>query len=151
MSGDEGKEPGGGTILAFFRPSTRSHWQLNDKIKLSESLDFVDFSGLDVLEAGSMSWTVAVVSQESKGLFLGTLNAKKDAKKPAGVDFYVEKEGFTVLSFPSGYCNVEGVSFLPGSGASTFNLATVSDKSKSDQPETCLDKAQSVQLWKVTL
>jgi hypothetical protein len=130
-SGDAGKKPGGGTILVYYRAnsSNSTSWVYNDKIRLPDELDFIDYSGLDVRLGGGGGqgrqsdrngetdssdgawWDIAVVSQESSALFWGALVAETDESKPSGVDWKVF--GTTgVYKFPSGYCNIEGIAFL---------------------------------------
>ena len=91
---------------------------------------FSDYSDIALRPMPDGSVKVAVTSQESKALWVGTLSASSWSLS-----------GGTVYSFPgSSYCNVEGVTFL-----SNTRFAMVSDMTSSGGG--CNDKDESVHIF----
>ena len=122
-AGIKGQAAGHGTILVYYQ-NNQSAWMSDQKIHLPRDLHFQDFSGLDVRPRTAMSGDLAVVSQESHGLFVGKYVITIDTRKPSGYAFHLSKEveDRTVYEFPARYCNIEGITFLEtvpgGSGSS---------------------------------
>lgn len=153
--GGQGKTPGSGTILVYYAPlpapgaAAPSEWMYNDKIRLPETLSFIDFSGVDVRWQGNNILEIVVTSQESSGLWLGSVAAEVDSGKPAGIDWSVSSTS-AVYAFSAqedSYCNIEGASFL--SDPSLHNhVVVVSDRPKSSQPSSCDAKGESVHLFR---
>jgi hypothetical protein len=89
---------------------------------------------------GTGLYKVAIVSQESSQLWVGTFNAKTWSFQGNG----------TVYDFPKGqsgetvYCNVEGVTFL-----SSNQIAVASDAKKTDQSDACAAKDQSLHIFNI--
>jgi hypothetical protein len=161
QKGDTGRTPGNGKVLVFWAQNNDTSFVYNDKIALPSNLPFVDFSGLDAraVPGKTDEFQVAVVSQTTSSLWLGNIQAVDDASKPSGIDFSVTGGGAggDQYTFPLNargelqYCNVEGVSFLaPGAGTSAnTRLAFASDKAKSDQPDSCAAKDQSIHIFEL--
>ncbi|MDG2223009.1 MAG: LpqB family beta-propeller domain-containing protein, partial [Rubripirellula sp.] len=79
---------------------------------------------------------VAVVSQESKRLWIGEINDTFDGFNQTVGDVY---------RFPTdNYCNVEGVSWV-----SDDQLVMVSDRCKKNQKKRCREKDQSIHLFRI--
>ena len=161
QSGKDGKTPGHGNVLVFWLENNGTSFTYNDKINLPSRLPFVDFSGLDsrLIPGHTDEFQLAVVSQTTSSLWLGNVVARPDTTKPSGLDFAVigDGEGGPDYTFPltSGgdlqYCNVEGVSFLTPFSSTKTRLAFASDKAKSDQPDSCLAKGQSIHIFDVPM
>ena len=130
-AGCEGKEVGGGTIQVFEKKKKK--WKLTRSIKLPRTLQFVDYSGLDI----SADNTLAVTSQESSALWVGKLD----------INAWKVQDGGTIYTFPKSkkgkitYCNIEGVSWI-----SKDQLVVVSDAKKKSQPKACKKKEQSIHI-----
>lgn len=97
---------------------------------------FDDYSDIALYPVGDGSYKVAITSQESRQVWVGTLSASG-----WGIG------GGKIYDFPSsGYCNIEGVTFL-----SSTKLAMVSDEYKVPQGQTaetaCYTKEQSVHIF----
>lgn len=123
---DDTSDRGHGRIKALRHEG--STWTTETSIHIPGAASFKDYSDIAVLDQGDGTFKVAITSQESKKLWIGTLRASSLSFIDAG----------SVFSFPSsGYCNVEGVSFL-----SATRLALVSDKTKDGSP--CPLKEQMV-------
>lgn len=121
---------GGGRIQVFLRAED-GNWNWEDEVKLPAKAEFKDYSAIAV--DGNR---VAVVSQQSKRLWLGEIDESGRGFRGDG----------RVLRFPdSSYCNVEGVSWL-----SESRIVTVSDRRKSKkkkkQPKACAEKDQSIHI-----
>jgi hypothetical protein len=129
--GEDGRRPGGGRVHVFVEGSGR--WQREHTIRLPESLRFTDYSSMSV--AGDR---VAVVSQESSGLWVGRF---------ARSSWDLVDEG-TTYSFPRDrqgrtlYGTVEGVSWLAGD-----EVVVVSDRAKPTQPSRFGAKDESVHVF----
>jgi hypothetical protein len=163
-AGDEGRDQGHGIILVYYLNSASSAWMYNDQIHLP--VPFTDFSGMDVRarkeESVEMSESetgaerrdrlvvghIAVVSQESRGLFLGQYVVRRDETKPSGFSFNMSEmtsSSAALYTFPKEYCNIEGVTFLESG-----EIGVVSDKRKRSQDQECSVKDQSVHLFHVS-
>jgi hypothetical protein len=89
---------------------------------------------------GTGLYTVAIVSQESSQLWIGTFDAKTWTFQGSGTvyDFPKNNLGQTV------YCNVEGVTFL-----SATRIAVASDAKKDTQPDECGTEDQSLHIFDI--
>ena len=117
---------------AAFRSSpgrAEDNWTWSHEMSLPETAEFEDYAGLAI--DGDR---VAVVSQDSRRLWLGALDNAGRAFRDAGV----------VYRFPKSYCNVEGVSWLSGN-----RIIVVSDRCKKKQKKRCGDKDQSIHLFDI--
>ncbi|MBT4838811.1 MAG: hypothetical protein HON94_15855 [Methylococcales bacterium] len=137
--GKKGKKPGKGRVLVF---QLKDHiWQRIAKIKLPKTLNFKDFSGIDIQKN-----KIAIVSQASSALWVSEITSKFRKKKASWK--WKIKQG-NVYSFPKKkgktiYCNIEGVSWKNES-----TLVFVSDKKKKKQAKRCKKKDQSVHLFRL--
>jgi hypothetical protein len=86
---------------------------------------------------GTGLYKVAITSQASSKLWIGTFNAKTWSFG-SGTTYEFPKSGSQTI-----YCNVEGVTFL-----SSTRIAVVSDAANENQPE-CLDKDQSIHIFDI--
>jgi hypothetical protein len=131
--GKEGEIPGGGRVHVFQRGERQ--WERVGKIRLPETVQFVDYSGIAV--AGDR---IAVISQMSSELWVGQL-------APSGWE--VTGDG-TCYALPRGadggivYGTAEGVSWV-----APDQLVMVSDKAKPDQDPRCRDKDQSIHIFRI--
>ena len=131
--GSAGREPGGGRVQVFGRQ--RQGWDHVATIRLPELLPFHDYSSVAV--AGGR---IAVLSQESSALWLGTLHAPAWEVADDGViyRFPVDSEGKTV------YGNAEGVAWL-----STDRVVVVSDRVKVAQHRRHRAKDESIHVFTI--
>jgi len=131
--GKEGEIPGGGRVHVFQRGDRQ--WERVGKIRLPETVLFVDYSGIAV--AGDR---IAVISQMSSALWVGQL-------APSGWE--VTGAG-TCYALPRGadggivYGTAEGVSWM-----APDQLVMVSDKAKPEQDRRCRDKDQSIHIFRI--
>lgn len=137
-SGSAGREGGKGRILLFQRGVRR--WEHVGTIKLPKSVEFADYSSLDLRDG-----RIAVVSQESSAVWVATLKAE-----PAGLDDLWEGDG-RILLFPRDkkgrvvYCNMEGISLLGEN-----RVIVVSDRAKpGKQPGHCAGRDQSIHIFSI--
>lgn len=128
-AGKKGKRVGGGTIKVFEKKKKR--WKLIQTINLPKTLQFVDYSGLDIRTDN----TLAITSQESSALWIGKLDIEHWQVIGEGkvYTFAKSKKGKTI------YCNIEGVAWINDN-----QLVVVSDAKKSSQPKACKKKEQSI-------
>jgi len=130
--GSRGREPGGGRIHVFEQRGTR--WPHVATVRLPASLPFRDYSALSAARG-----QLAVVSQESSALWVGSLEPQGWAVRDGGAlyGFPRDRKGEVV------YCNVEGVSWIGDQ-----ELAMVSDRLKArDQAGRCRAKAESIHVF----
>lgn len=123
-----GSLPGAIKVLA----QSGTSWVTEATLYLPSSANFADFSDIALLPQQDGTFKVAVTSQESKRLWIGTLSATSWSFLDSG----------TVYAFPSSsYCNIEGVTFL-----SATQLAMVSDMT-TDTTSPCNDKDEMVHVF----
>lgn len=122
--------PRRGAILVMSQVS--GGWQASTTLlQLPSAVQFADYSDLALTLNGDGSYKVAVTSQESKKLWIGTLSATSWSFIGDG----------TVYPMPSAdYCNVEGVTFI-----SPTRVALVSDLNKNGG--TCSNKDQMIHIF----
>jgi hypothetical protein len=129
--GEAGREPGGGRVHVFAEGAGR--WEREHTIRLPESLRFIDYSSISVSRD-----RVAVVSQESSGLWVGRF-------APSSWDLLDEGRTYSFPRDPRGktvYGTVEGVSWL-----SEDEVVVVSDRAKPTQPSRMREKDESVHVF----
>jgi hypothetical protein len=120
-----------GGRVDVFRREKDGNWSASHKIRLPKQVNFEDYSALAYLDG-----QVAVVSQASARVWVARIDFKKRAIVPGSS---------TVYRFPSkSYGNVEGVAWL-----TKDTLVAVSDRSKSDQPNRCARKDQSIHIFRI--
>jgi len=126
--GTAGRRPGGGRIHVFRRAPLV--WKREATIRLPKDLDFIDYASVAV-----RGDRIAVVSQSSSALWIGTL---------ATTGFAVEESG-TVYTLPRDadhrvvYGTVEGVSWLTDD-----RLVMVSDRAEGNTPAQEKDRSLHV-------
>ena len=137
-SGKKGRKPGKGRIQLFRRAV--DEWEHTDTIKLPKSVQFEDYSSLDL-----QNRYVTVVSQETSAIWVGRVR-----KDPVSLDDLWEDDGHVYL-FPRDrdgkiiFCNLEGITWLK-KGV----FAVVSDKAKSGkQSKRCKRKDQSIHIFRL--
>ncbi len=131
--GDPSKQPGNGRIKVF--ETAGDNWSYVASIDLPDSVEFIDFSGLDL-----RGDRVAVTSQESSALWVGRLDPNKWQISGAGRIYVFPKS----TSGEKTYCNVEGVSWIDDT-----TIVVVSDAKKDDDPRSCKNKEQSIHVFEI--
>jgi len=133
QGGEEGRVPGGGRIHVFQRG--RHHWDRVAKIRLPETVLFVDYSGIAV--DGDR---IAVVSQVSSALWVGNLASSGWQVTGAGTSYALPRHaGGGIL-----YGTAEGVSWI-----APDQVVMVSDKAKPGQDHRCRAKDQSIHIFRI--
>ncbi|HET9621070.1 MAG TPA: hypothetical protein VFP84_06880 [Kofleriaceae bacterium] len=119
----------GGTGQIIVMAQNSGSWTSVQTLNLPSAVQFKDYSDIGLFPNGDGSYKVAVTSQESKALWIGTLSATSWAFLDDG----------TIYPMPSSaYCNIEGVTWLNAS-----QLAVVSDQNNSSDT-TCDLKDQMI-------
>lgn len=126
-----GKIPGNGRIQVYRKASDA--WVHENTLKLPKAAAFIDYSGLAV-----RGDRLAVVSQESSALWVGTLAADEWGCNDDGQVYRFPRKNKDKVV----YCNIEGVDWF-----SDDRIIVVSDKTKSDQKKRCRDQDQSIHLF----
>jgi hypothetical protein len=132
-AGARGNTPGGGRIHVLQRSG--QWWQPIAQIRLPSSLEFRDYSALALRDD-----RIAVVSQKSSRLWVGTLRRKNWTIAGDGRTYEFPRT-------PKGkrlYCTVEGIDWL---SATTF--VTVSDLRKKGYPDRCGRTDQSIHIFRL--
>jgi len=131
--GAAGRVPGGGRIHVFRRG--RRNWKRMGKIRLPETVLFEDYSGMAV--TGDR---IAVISQRSSALWLGTLAPSDWQVIGAGTSYALPRasDGGIV------YGTLEGVSWV-----APDQVVMVSDKAKPAQGLRCRAKDQSIHIFRI--
>lgn len=123
-------ERGGGLIHAFTREGGGG-WTWLCEILLPKSAEFEDYASIAYCDG-----RLAVVSQASARLWVAEVDREAHKLIP-GTE--------AVYRFPKkSYGNVEGIAWL-----SEDTLVAVSDRKKSDQPERCAKKDQSIHVFRI--
>jgi len=137
-SGKKGRKPGKGRIQLF--RSAEDEWEHAGTIKLPKSVQFEDYSSLDLQDR-----YVTVVSQQTSAVWVGRVR-----KDPSSLNDLWEDEGQIYL-FPRNsngqiiFCNLEGITWLKKG-----LFAVVSDKAKSNkQSKRCKRKDQSIHIFQL--
>ncbi len=131
--GAAGRVPGGGRIQVFQRG--RHHWDRVGKIRLPETVLFVDYSGISV--TGNR---IAVISQVSSALWLGDLAPSDWQVTGAGRSYALPRDADGSII----YGTAEGVSWI-----GPDQLVMVSDKTKPEQDRRCQAKDQSIHIFRI--
>lgn len=125
------KEHSGSGLLYVFRRAYDGTWVTEREIELPPSARFKDYAAIALRQN-----RVAVVSQESRRVWIGEINDAFNGFNQMVGDVY---------RFPTdNYCNVEGVSWV-----SDNQLVMVSDCCKKDQKKRCREKDQSIHLFQI--
>src|SRR4051812_32481087 len=126
--GKAGRRPGGGRIHVFRRGSLV--WKRDATIHLPKDLDFVDYASVAV-----RGDRIAVVSQSSSALWVGTLATTGFAVEDSGTTYEFPRDaGHRVV-----YGTVEGVSWLTDD-----RLVMVSDRAEGNTPARAKDRSLHV-------
>jgi hypothetical protein len=121
---------GGGRIDAFVRGMDGT-WEGSHQIKLPKQAEFEDYSAL-AYEDGQ----IAVASQASARLWVARIDEEKKIIVPGSGKRF---------RFPSkSYGNIEGIAWL-----SADTMVAVSDRAKSNQPDRCTKKDQSIHIFRL--
>ncbi len=131
--GAAGRVPGGGRIHVFQRGHHR--WDRVAKIRLPETLLFVDYSGIAV--SGDR---IAVVSQVSSALWVGSLAPLGWEIAGAGTSYALPRDADGSIV----YGTAEGVSWI-----APDQVVMVSDKAKPEQDHRCRAKDQSIHIFRI--
>lgn len=124
--------PGGGRIQVFEKVGTP--WACCHTLKLPESVQFKDYSGLDVHDH-----RIAVVSQKKSQLWVSHLHYDEwRLDEGQTYDFPRTKKG------KKRFCNVEGVSWI-----SAHEIVVVSDKVKGSKKDRCKKRDQSIHIFRI--
>lgn len=126
--------PGHGVVRSLRHE--RGSWVTEATLALPELAAFADYSDLALLAEGDARWRIAVVSQESSALWLGTLTTKPLRIADAGVVY-----GFPTAGKKTQYCSLEGVTFL-----NAKTIALVSDRAKKSDDCT---KAEAIHVFAI--
>ena len=106
-------------------------WKASHQIQLPKKAEFEDYAAMSY-RFGKL----AVVSQASARVWVAHIDEKARAVVPGSQAIY---------RFPNKrYENVEGIAWL-----ATDTLVAVSDRKKKRQPDRCLDKDQSIHLFRI--
>jgi uncharacterized protein YjiK len=124
---------GAGRIKVFETKGKK--WKYIASIRLPPSLQFMDYSGIDINKKNIL----AITSQESSAVWTGKLDVESWKIVDLGhvYNFPRDKNGNKI------YCNIEGVSWIAND-----RLVVVSDEKKDndEQPEECREKDQSIHI-----
>ena len=132
-AGRKGRKPGGGRIHVLQCKGTT--WKPVAQIKLPASVKFEDYSAVAL-----RGKRIAVLSQRTSRLWIGTLNARDWSITGRGkiYDFPLTKKG------KPKYCTLEGLSWL-----SDRSFVTVSDLSKGHYHGRCRERDQSLHIFRL--
>ena len=130
-SGKTSKIHGAGRIKVFEKKKEK--WKYIASIRIPQSLEFEDYSGIDINEKN----VLAITSQESSALWVGRLDIENWRIDDIGMVYYFPKDKKGNMT----YCNIEGVSWI-----SNNRLVVVSDAKKKKQPDECQEKEQSIHI-----
>jgi hypothetical protein len=132
-AGKKGRQPGGGRIQVFRRKDTQ--WRRVTTIELPTELHFEDYAGL-ALDGNR----IAVVSQSSSGLWVGSLVTSSWTIDGPGQIYEYPRSRKDKIQ----YGNVEGVCWL-----AEGRVVVVSDRCKPDDPNRYAEKDQSIHIFEI--
>lgn len=126
----KGHRHGGGRVDVFVRAKDGG-WESSHGIDLPGKAEFEDYAAM-AYRFGQ----IAVVSQASARIWVARVDEKARAVVPGSSALY---------RFPSkSYGNVEGIAWLTRN-----TLVAVSDRTKSNQPNRCAEKDQSIHVFRI--
>ena len=128
-SGKVSKIHGAGRIKVFEKQKAK--WKYIASIRIPQSLEFMDYSGIDINEQNIL----AITSQESSAIWIGGLDVENWQINDIGKVYYFPKD----KNGNKTYCNIEGVSWVANN-----RLVVISDAKKKKQPNECQEKEQSI-------
>ncbi len=129
------KDGGNGSGRIHVLARAAGTWTSRQVLSLPASADFEDYSDLALLDTGGGTYAVAVLSQKSSAVWIGTLGTSPLALAPGGTRYDLPRDGDRTA-----YCSAEGITFLD---ATTF--AIVSDRSTDGGP--CADHAEAIAIF----
>ncbi|RLJ17203.1 hypothetical protein DJ030_14155 [bacterium endosymbiont of Escarpia laminata] len=130
-AGAASKIYGAGRIKVFEKK--RKKWKYVASIRLPRTLEFIDYSGIDI----NSDDVLAIASQESSAIFVAGLDLMNWKVVDDGVVYRFPKDANGNVI----YCNIEGVAWI-----SSDQFVTVSDAKKDYQQEQCKKKEQSIHI-----
>lgn len=137
---DKDKHRGNGRIQVL--KETESEWVRVAEIKLPSSVNFLDYSDMDI-ENGR----IVIVSQVSSAVWLGELDFEKwEIVGKGNIYFFPfgDRKGNPGLGGEIIYCNIEGVSWV-----GLHEIVVVSDKSNPDQEKWCKYKEEMIHIFEI--
>jgi hypothetical protein len=134
--GDEGKIPGGGRVHVFQRGDEQ--WERVGKIRLPETVQFEDYSGITV--TGDR---VAVISQATSALWVGDLAPSSWEVSGDGTCYALPRDADGRVV----YGTAEGVSWMAPDQPD--QVVVVSDEAKPEYPRRYRDKDQSIHIFRI--
>jgi uncharacterized protein YjiK len=130
-AGKISKIHGAGRIKVFEKKKEK--WKYIASIRIPQSLEFVDYSGIDINEQNIL----AITSQESSAVWVAGLDVENWQIDDTGTVYYFPKH----KNGNKTYCNIEGVAWVANN-----RLVVVSDAKKKTQPDECQEKEQSIHI-----
>lgn len=131
---DNATDTGHGQMMVLARQG--ASWTAESTIALPPAADFIDYSDIALQDNGDGTYRMALLSQESSMLWIGTLETSPLRAAGPGVVYEFPKNVAGAVM----YCTLEGVTFL-----SATELAFVSDK--SDATTLCNTKDESIHVF----
>jgi hypothetical protein len=153
-------EEGYGGILTFYRLGRKGKsWHPAGSLNLGPAVPFNDFSDLSIAwgqeqihgAESTIEGSLLITSQMDSAIFAGTLTLNAalnhDDKDKIEVTGSISNGHFYELGSASGYCNVEGITWVD---LDRHIVAVASDAAKKDEANTvCNDKDQSLHIVKL--
>jgi hypothetical protein len=133
---DDDTKPGNGRI--FVLRVDGGAWTTQARLDVPAAALFADYSDLALRARGDGSYTVAIVSQESSALWIGTLSTSPWALYGPGAVYAFPRDANGDVA----YCTIEGVSFLDAT-----TLVMVSDK--AGDGDACAAKSEAIHVFTV--
>lgn len=131
QGGKKGKENGNGKLIVFVKNG--KCWTYKNTWDIPPHVKFTDYSDITYFKPRLGKPSIAITSQEDGMLWIANVDIEKQMFLSRG----------TFYKFPNGYCNIEGITF----DREGTTIYTVTDKAKSNQPQICKDKDQSLQVF----
>ena len=147
--GKKGKDKGNGIVVVMIIEEEDKHGfqcvlKTHKTLSLPPSVDFQDYSAIDIDQSGK----TAITSQENSQLWIGQIELDdENLYDPERTSFVSPGK---VFDFPRDtnckkiFCNIEGIHFI-----NDEMVVAVSDKmkSKGKQPFQCLEYDQSIHVF----
>jgi len=131
--GEVGRRPGNGRIQIFQKAAPG--WEHVDELRLPESVQFTDYSSLDIKDG-----RVAVLSQTSAMVWLGALDPVAWRFADEGVMYHLPRGA----PGKTPYCTPEGITWI-----APDRLAVVSDRRKKGSSKRCQTTDESLHVFRV--
>lgn len=111
-------------------------WKSREVLTLPPSADFDDYSDLAIRALEGGTYTLALLSQQSSAVWIGTLGTAPFALSAGGTRYDLPRTSSGTIT----YCNAEGLAFVDAK-----LLAIASDK--TDQGGDCKDHDEAIALF----